>query len=866
MAHRAIVTGLISLALAASTASAQVVRQLTDLVRTDTTLAALDDAGTVAYAISNTDPYGTNPDHLFQIFRWDPVTGDGEQVTSFPLGVNYNQWGPYVSDDGTLLVFASCSDLTGGNPDGSVELFAMHPDGTGKVQLTDTPSDADVSMWFYALSGDGSRVVFSSDADYLGTNTQRATQIWVIDTDGTGLAQLTSAAFAAGYWPTISDDGQRIAFVCSEDLAGTGNTRQQVFVILADGSGLQQLTSFDWAYTQHAQISGDGSTITFMTTASLPPGGCDGDRIAVVNWDGTDAHLVASPCIGAVAGGYVNPPDITDDGQVIFYPAYGFGFDYMVNYEIFRVNKDGTGWAQLTDTDDGPGPRSDCWASRAAGGGGRVAFFCNEGEAYGGPNPDLSNELFAMSGTGTSHLQLSDGVNGDSWDPDITPDGSRIVFASDANPSGDTGYWFPQIYRMAPDGSDVVRITSFTEGTPEEPSVTDDGGTIAFTHDGDPLGTNPYRTGQIFVVGADGTGLTQLTPYVGSSSRPSDEPHFSGDGSLIVFRSWSNILGDNLYGYPRIYKVEPDGSNLARLSPDDTQQVAHPRVDSDGTWAVYVHANAVHRKEIAGAGEDLVAAMGDWPDISADGGLVVYSSTADPLGTNPESNEELFLWNAQTTSTVQLTTTASGSNLRPRFSGDGQYVYFYSDSPHFGEDHAGWAAQFRVSVGSQVVERVGGLISCMNETTSLPYPISVDATGRRAVFASYGDCAGINLDWSEEIVAIDRLASASIRVSPGPAPTTVEWDVESGPVRYDVIRGDVASLGFDSGNVDLGAVVCVEDDSTDASTVGSEDLDTPTSGQVFFYLYRGTQGMTDGPGSYGTASSGEERMPASGGC
>ena len=98
-------------------------------------------------------------------------------------------------------------------------------------------------------------------------------------------------------------------------------------------------------------------------------------------------------------------------------------------------------------------------------------------------------------------------------------------------------------------------------------------------------------------------------------------------------------------------------------------------------------------------------------------------------------------------------------------------------------------------------------------------------------------------------------------------PTLVSWDLEPAPIRYDVIRGDVSNLTSGVGEtVDLGQVVCVEDDSTDASTAGSEDSDAPLPGQAFFYLYRGSAGSFAGPGSWGSGGDGAERLTESGGC
>ena len=118
-----------------------------------------------------------------------------------------------------------------------------------------------------------------------------------------------------------------------------------------------------------------------------------------------------------------------------------------------------------------------------------------------------------------------------------------------------------------------------------------------------------------------------------------------------------------------------------------------------------------------------------------------------------------------------------------------------------------------------------------------------------------------------EIYLADITALARISVSAGTAPTRVVWQPESGPVRYDIIRGFVASLHPGGGStIDLGAVTCIENDSPDASTIGHEDATLPAAGQAFFYIYRGTQGINKGPGSWGTSSAGAPRVPSTGSC
>lgn len=842
-------TAILGVAVWFATVPAQVVRQTTNLLRTRTTDAAVDDAGTVAFAISDGDPYGTNPGHRFQIFKWNPATGAGAQVTSFANGVDRdaNDFGPSVTDDGTKVAFLLDSRLA-----------LINADGTGLVQLTTTPAPIN----HVQIAGDGSRVVFDTTANLTGANPNGVVQVFAVEANGTGLRQLTShSTHTYGVaWPTISDDGTRVAYLATQ---GTVDGKAQIAGILQDGTGFHYLTNSPnlFLYPGFLQISGNGQTVAFQATGTLtpPPGGCSGStQIAIVEWTGTGLLSLDAPCIGNAAPGWAGAPDITDDAQVVFYPANEFGVD------IYRINRNRTGKANVTNTAAQPGPIATCAGfARVAGGGSRVAFTCTGGEPWGGPNPDLSGELYAATGSGTGHRQLTNLLDGDSLDPDMTPDGAGVVFVSTAHPSGNPPYAVRQIYRAGFDGGGLVQVTSLS-GWTADPSVTDTGDTIVFVHGGDPLGTNVNPDLEIFAVDGNGANLRQLTPDR-LQTADSGSPRIAGNGSIVVLVSAKDLLGEGGVTGSPVYRVKPDGSGLARLS-SKTAVAHYPRVDPTGTWVVYHAASQVHRQRVDGSVDQIVGTgvYEGRADVTPGGGGVVFESTSNPLGTNADGNLELFLWEAAGGTTRQLTVTTSGENRSPAFSRDGAWVYFWSDAPRSGGETPGAPGLYRLDVATAAVQRVGGLQGCTS-----PYdpsdpslaPAAVSATGALAVFGTRGDCTDQNLDGSAELFTIDRLTAPKIQVSGGVAPTVVSWDVESGPTTYDVVRGDVASLATrGDGSVDLGAVACLENDSPDPSTANAPDAVTPLPGQVFFYLYRGN------PGSYGTSSSGGARTPSSGNC
>ncbi len=874
---RSIVSGFLLACLAAVPAArAQVVRQVTHGLTSLAGPGALDDAGRWVFTGSSTDQLGNNPDHSFQVFRFDAVTGAGEKLTDFLPGTAAFV---SVSDDGEWIAFTSPADLVGRNHDMSPELYAMKTDGSEIRQLTDDPAPNAGSVTAVALAGGGSRVAFVSNCDYLGENPDHQDQVFVVDLDGTNLRQLTHFGAARGIEDlaggfgglAISDDGERIVFASRRDPLGTnpeGNS--EIFAVNADGSGLRQLTSAAEGDSTAVQISGNGALVVFQSDADLTGGNGDRhDEIFAVNWDGSGLRQVTDT--NALVGDpQAQSPSVTDDAEwIVFHSNHVKGFTNLdSNYEIWKVHPDGSGLDNLTSTSIDYGS----FFPVVSGDGTRVAFY-SFNEFSGGHNPDGNAELHAMDINGDGIVQLSDTRWGFSHQPDVAADGSWIVFSSDAGLLGGSG---GEIYAVRRDGGDLARVTDLSSGDAQDPSVTADGWTIVFAADSNDAGGNLDLSTEIFLVHRDGSGLARLSD--GDAGTKSSSPVIAADGSVVFYDSDADPVGGNGDGSREIFRVQPDGSGTAQLTdgPDGTSS-RHARCSRDGSVVVF-ESNAnldgtnpdgtLEVFVVNGDGTGLRAITADpsygsdQPDVDAAGKLVAFSSTADPAGNNPEHNREIFVHDLDAGTTTQLTSFSRGDSDHPRFSRDGRYVFFLSSAPVTEEDPDEPTDLYRVEVSTGEIVRVGGL------RFGVPERPAVDETGGLVAFSGVGEFTSWdNPDLMNEIWVIDGTTPPSIRVGKE-QPTLVSWDVESGPIRYDVIRGDCGQISGagPADTVDLGPVSCLENDSPDADTRGDEDPDSPAAGHGFFFLYRGSPGLLAGPGSYGLSSDGRERQPSSGDC
>jgi TolB protein len=134
-----------------------------------------------------------------------------------------NGFSPLISGDGSRVVFKSFANLIGQNPDGSQELFIINVDGTGLRQLTNSTSG---DLFSPSISFDGSKVAFASSADLLRENPDGNLEIFVVNSDGTGLRQITNSTSGYNLNPAISADGSKVAFASTPDSSDSGSSQR----------------------------------------------------------------------------------------------------------------------------------------------------------------------------------------------------------------------------------------------------------------------------------------------------------------------------------------------------------------------------------------------------------------------------------------------------------------------------------------------------------------------------------------------------------------------------------------------------------------------------------------------------------------
>jgi Tol biopolymer transport system component len=307
---------------------------------------------------------------------------------------------------------------------------------------------------------------------------------------------------------------------------------------------------------------------------------------------------------------------------------------------------------------------------------------------------DVGATLWIASADGTRERALTtprepgvDGWTAADFSPVWSPDGRQVAYLLDDNPS--SGFLLPEDDDQASlavidsDGANqrvvaedvsardepvwspvqVSDLDQFTTPLPVTPPPTTDQIAFASNRDGN---------AEIYLVNADGSGLTRLTDNPSSDTSPTWAP----DGSQLAFVS-DRAAEPDLYD---LYVMDADGTNVVRLT--EGARAAVPVWSPDGEWIAFVGSTDDGLLDIFVVrpdGSDLTR-LTDWPGIdtfpswSQDGGGLVYQSDS---GTG--ANDDIIYTSVDGTNTGAFTTDPR-SQREPDWSPDGVRVAFASGS------------------------------------------------------------------------------------------------------------------------------------------------------------------------------------------
>lgn len=383
-------------------ASATAQQQISSVDAGDATAASISDNGSRVAYLSNGTPLNSpaNTGNVTQLFIVDTDGSDTAQLTDAEIDIRE----PHISGDGLQVAFISSDDLTGNNGDTSDELFVVSINTSSIVQVTD--NDGAGGLQLPSLSSNGNRIAFSANADLTGNNGDGSQEVFVVNSDGSGLVQISDGSIgSASQTPALSSDSTQIVFSSNANLVGdNGDGNNEIFIVALDDS------------------SGGSVTLRQLTDTGV---------------------------------GQSLRPSIADNGQIAFESNADLtGDNPNGNVQVFVMNSSGANIIQLsgTNSSDNNNNGNSQFAEISADGS-RIAFQSNV-SLVDTQNNNGSVEIYVLDSSGNNLQQLSDSST-DATQPTISANGQRVAFQSSANLSGNNPQGNVQIFVNDPtsDGS-----------------------------------------------------------------------------------------------------------------------------------------------------------------------------------------------------------------------------------------------------------------------------------------------------------------------------------------------------------------------------------------------------------------------------
>jgi len=778
---------------------------------------------------------------------------------------NNSSGGTSISADGRYVVFNSqATNLVGGDTNGAADVFLRDVWAQTTTLVSATPSGTSGNAesargW---VSADGRYVAFESAATNLvpgDTNAARDIFVRDIVSSTTSRASVSSSGDqAAGdsYYPSISSDGNRVAFlsIAGNLVGGDANGRFDVFVRELGSSSTWSATPSSVGPTSPfpmgaPMISPDGSCVVFATDASDLVAG-DTNAVAdvfvreFIPGRTTRVSVSATPLAGGALGNS-GESSVSADGRYVAFHSLATNIvpgDANGTADVFvRDTLTGTTVLASVGSQGEPGNSSSLWPALSADG--RFIAFTSYAsnlvpDDHNGVRDVFVRDLQLGQTRRVSTSMAGGDANADSTGATISSDGRLVGFVSNAsNIVIGGGNGFNQAFLRDMQSGATVMVTVNASGSMGNGSsyglhVSADGRSVVFNSTARNLVPNAMLDSSWAFHRDLQTGVTScVSVNLAGQCRSSDLSQISAQGTHVVFSSGANDLVPN------------DGNATPDIFVRDMRTGVTELVSVSSAQAP---ANGENRD----------------PSISDNGRFVVFTSSATNLaGADTNGYTDVFLRDRQAHTTTRLSdvagAAAGGISSAGELSASGAAVTFTSSAPDLVADDAnGIGVDIFVYRWNAPASPTETSIAHIDPETTLvgqPYVVNVNVAATDTVPIGKvivtddvgGSCGPVALlngnascslsssgAGSRNVVAAYLPTSQAFNASTGSAPhpvsaagTTVGLSVTPSPAGPGDARVAVIQLSVDApgAGVPTGDIIVADADSGSFCTVSLPD-------------------------------------------
>ena len=403
-----------------------------------------------------------------------------------------------------------------------------------------------------------------------GTVPASAQVLWNVD-------QITSTVSPQPYQstvspPALSADGSALALFSIGDLGGTNPLASpELFLFRRDTGTFDKLTSYDRPggfLPSHdmRRLSRDGGMVLFAE-----------EELNGLRWvledTATGVRLKEGP-----------------DNGVVLNPSATFVL-FFSDDDLLGGNPDGSWGLYRYDIVDDTYAllAGDIVALRleavASDDGRRVVIVSND-DLVPGSNADGSPELFSLDPvTGVWTQLTSTPLGSDFWDLSMDVAGSRVVFVSSFDFTGENENFSQQVFYLDTATGSIHQVTDNDYPLTIAASISGNGNTVALATRKDLTGDDPDHSGALFIYDVQ-TGNLQQVSDASLGGVLTEPPAVDGTGNIVAVVAGGDFTGSNPDGNTEIFLFTRPGAQMVAI-PAGSPLLRLLLIVLIGTWGAY---------------------------------------------------------------------------------------------------------------------------------------------------------------------------------------------------------------------------------------------------------------------------------------